>query len=123
MSIRIEEVHCLPHPARPGLLPRPPPGPHRVERVAIGDPRRAQASEGGVELGAREREREVLAAARLPLRELEGARGADANDRERTVAPLVAEAEDAGEERDALVAVVHGEDEMIELRHGRSMLA
>jgi len=86
MTRRIVHVERGGEPARAGLVPGPGLTADGVVRRAVRDAEAAHACEHRIELGARQREREVLAAIAAPRRELEHEVVADADDRERAVA-------------------------------------
>src|SRR5579862_6616016 len=100
MLVGVEEVERLPGAACTRLVARALHVADRVERIAVGDARGLHPSERGIELGTREREREVHPALGSPWRELERQLRRDPNDGEWTVFALMSATEDHGEELD-----------------------
>jgi hypothetical protein len=86
----------------------------RIERVAVRESRVANPAKRGIELLARHREREVLAALRTPRGELQDAVRRHTNDGERRPRRLGREAEHPGVEIEAALQIVDHENQVVE---------
>src|ERR1017187_7026054 len=111
----VEEVKRLPRPACPGLVARPPHVPHRVKRITVFNSALGDSPEHLVEFLARHREREMLSALGAPRRDLNLELRRDANHRKRLALTLVLEAQDPDVELNRLRAIVHSQDQVVEL--------
>src|SRR5271166_4475682 len=124
MPARVEEVEVLTLPARAaarridrpgGLVARTAHVSDRVEIIAIFDFRVDDSAEDLVEFVARHRERKMLAALGAPRRKLQGEIRRHADNRKRLAIPFMLEAQDADVKLDALLSIVHGENQMVKL--------